>query len=66
MTGVDFAADCRGHYGTRAEVLERIRNATGTVAVRKIAEHVTTTLGMPRAESGMLQRRPCADPAREA
>jgi hypothetical protein len=56
MTGVDPAADFRGRYGTRAEALERIRNATGTISVRKIAEHVTARLGMPRAESGMLQR----------
>ncbi|MDQ2950159.1 MAG: hypothetical protein M3Y27_30185 [Acidobacteriota bacterium] len=56
MTGVDPAADFRGRYATRAEALARIRNATGTISVRKIAEHVTARLGMPRAESRLLQR----------
>jgi hypothetical protein len=56
MTGVDVAAQFRDRYHTRTEALRAIREYTGKVSVRAVAERVTAAYEMPRVEILRAQR----------
>src|SRR5690348_16756097 len=56
MTGTDLAASFRGKYKSRTELLRLIRQYTGALSLRALAERITAEFQMPEVPILRAQR----------